>query len=80
MLQKLYQRSGFSFSVNLCLEDEGISLQATSPIKLDNNHDAWQKYLGEALRQTGYKPYFYGTWSTNAQITRFFQEKAHAKN
>lgn len=80
MLQKLYQRSGFSFSVNLCLEDEGISLQATSPIKLDDNHDAWQKYLGEALRQTGYKPYFYGTWSTNAQITRFFQEKAHAKN
>ena len=48
---------------------EGFEIHGTSPIAAGSNPDAWQQYLGQALRKAGYSPAFSQTWSTNADIT-----------
>ncbi len=75
MLQQTYKRNGFVASLILVLGDEEISLQATSPIVLNDNYLAWQQYLSIALKREGFTPSFHTTWSTNAELTAYFKEK-----
>ncbi len=75
MLHQLYKQVRFLPSLLLVLEDEEISLQATSPIALNTNYFAWQQYLSKALKKEGYTPFFSTTWSTNAELTAYYQEK-----
>ena len=75
MLQQLYKRNGFVAGLILVLGDEEISLQATSPIVLNDNYHAWQQYLSKALKREGFTPAFHTTWSTNAELTAYYKEK-----
>ena len=43
---------------------------------LDENRDAWQKYLGSYLRQDGYSPRFYTGWLSNFELQQQALEKS----
>ena len=75
LLQQLYKHYGFAAGLILILGDEEISLQATSPIALNDNYHAWQQYLGKALKREGFTPLFHTTWSTNTELTNYYKEK-----
>lgn len=75
LLRQLYKQNGFSASLILVLGNEEISLQATSPIVLNDNYHAWQQYLSKALKREGFFPLFHTTWSTNAELTSYYKEK-----
>lgn len=76
MLSQLYKQNGLAVCILLMLEKDHLSLQATSPIVLNNNYHAWQQYLGKALRNESYAPVFYSTWSTNTKLAAYYKEKS----
>lgn len=75
LLLQTYKHNGFATNLILVLGDEEISLQATSPIVLNDNYHAWQQYLSKALKREGFTPFFHTTWSTNAELTAYYKEK-----
>ena len=76
VLKQLYEQTCLCFPLTICREDNCITLQATSPIKLNDNYAAWQNFIGKFLRKAGYTPLFYTTWSTNSELEAYYKEKS----